>query len=242
VSALAPDLGPTEELAAVFARMSGVLLSEETVHSCLAIVAALAAETVPAAVGAGVTLLDRDGGPMTRGATEALVAEADRLQYELDEGPCLSAWRERRLVRIDDLRSEARFPRWCAAAAALGLRAVLSTPLVAGDESIGAIKVYSRVPTAFDAQAEHLLTMFAAPAATLLANIRSLENARRLSQGLRRVLRERDTVAMGKGILMRRDGIGEGQAFAALVSLARREGRSIQEVAERLVSTAGRRG
>ncbi|HUR75022.1 MAG TPA: GAF and ANTAR domain-containing protein [Sporichthya sp.] len=239
---MASDLGTAEELAAVFARMSGVLLSEETVHSCLDIVAALAAETVPGSAGAGVTLPRGAGEMATSGATDPVVAEADALQYELDEGPCLTAWRENRPVRIDDLASDTGYPRWSPLAATLGLRAVLSAPLVAGDQSIGAMKVYSRTPHAFDTRAEHLLTMFAAPGAALLANIQSLENARLLSDRLRGVLRDRDMVAMSKGILMNRDGVGEAQAFASLVSLARREGTSIQEVVERLIAAPGRRG
>lgn len=41
-----------EELSTVFARMSGLLLTEETVESALGVVAALALDTVPGSVGA----------------------------------------------------------------------------------------------------------------------------------------------------------------------------------------------
>jgi putative methionine-R-sulfoxide reductase with GAF domain len=75
------------------------------------------------------------------------------LQYELDEGPCLTAWRQREVVRVDDVTKETRWPAWTAAVTAfgIGLQSTLSVPLVVQDESLGAMKVYARDPYAFDA-------------------------------------------------------------------------------------------
>lgn len=81
--------------------MSGLLLSKETVGTALRLVTSLAAQMVPGTVGAGVTLIDDRGRPTSRGSSDEVVAEADRLQYELDEGPCLMAWRE----RVDEQRA-----------------------------------------------------------------------------------------------------------------------------------------
>jgi Arc/MetJ family transcription regulator len=147
----------TDELAAVFARMAGLLLSEETVDTALGLLSSLARETVPGSSGAGVSIID-DRRRTSSGATDARVRQADDLQYELDEGPCLAAAAERQLVGIDDLTADRRWPRWAAAAAALGLRAAMSAPMVAADMSLGAIKVYAEQPGTFDARSEQLLT------------------------------------------------------------------------------------
>lgn len=231
------ELPPAEELASVFARMSGLLLSRESVGSALDSICALAAETVPGSVGAGLTLTDDDGRRTTAGATDPLVGIADVLQYELDEGPCLSAARERVLMRIDDTTTETRWPRWCRRAAELGLRATLSAPLLARGESIGAIKVYAREPGAYDARAERLLDMFAGQAALLLANVQSAHNVRRLSGTLRGALASRDAIAMAKGLTMARDHVDEATAFARLVQIARRDGCTAAQVAERLTQS-----
>src|SRR4051812_2352857 len=90
----------SDELAGVFARMSGLLLSEETVETSLSLLSSLAQETVPGATGAGVSVMD-ERGRRSSGSTDARVREADRLQYELDEGPCLTAAVSRELVRMD---------------------------------------------------------------------------------------------------------------------------------------------
>ena len=99
----------TDELAAVFARMTGLLLSEETVAAALGLLSSLAQETVPGSTGAGVSIIDQDN-RRSSGSTDERVLQADNLQYELGEGPCLTAAAERRLIRIDDLSTDRRWP------------------------------------------------------------------------------------------------------------------------------------
>jgi GAF domain-containing protein len=231
-----------DELAAVFARMSGLLMSEETTSTAVNLVTALATEAIPGAVGAGVTLVDDRGGKTTSGASDPVVEKADSMQYELDEGPCLAAWAQRALVRVDEIGSDGRWPRWSRAVEPLGLRAALSAPLVAGDRSLGAIKVYAQQPRAFDRHAEHLLVMFAAQAAILLANVQSMESARRLSDGLKDALRSRDVIATAKGIVMAREGIAEELALAVLVASAQREHKTLRDTAHALAKSTVRRG
>jgi GAF domain-containing protein len=235
------DLPLADELSAVFARMSGLLLSEETVSTALRLVTSLAAETIPGTAGAGVTLVDDRGRKTTAAASDPLVERADSLQYELDQGPCLTAWADRMLVRVDDIATDPRWPEWSAAAAPLGLRASLSTPLVAGDVALGALKVYADAPGAYDPRAEAVLTMFAAQAAILLANVQSYQNAERVSDDLRGALRSRDVLGMAKGVLMARDGVDEETAFAMLADTAQREHKKLRDVAQALVRSAGRR-
>jgi GAF domain-containing protein len=238
---MADELSPADELAAVFARMSGLLLSEETVRSALELVTSLAVETIPGAAGAGVTLLDPEGRPTTAAASDPLVDRADAAQYELDEGPCLTAWRQRQLVRIDDTATEPRWPRWSGVARGLGLRAVLSVPLVAADSGLGAIKVYATTPGVFDARSEHLLTLFAGQAAVLLANLRTYRSAERVSEELRDALQMREVIGQAKGVLMGRNAIDDHAAFLLLVATARRENRPLRETARGIVANAAGR-
>jgi GAF domain-containing protein len=235
------ELPLADELAAVFARMSGLLLSTETVNTALELITSLAREAVPETDGAGVTLIDEHGDRVTAAATDPVVSRADGLQYALDEGPCLSAWERRTVVRVDDLTKDDRWPRWAPAATATGMRAALSAPLVAGDEALGAIKLYSRRPGVYGDRAAHLLTMFAAHGAVLLAHVRSYEDARRVSDGLRDSMHGRDVVNIAKGVLMSREGVDEGTAFLLLTQLAREQGRPVREVAGHVTATTVRR-
>jgi GAF domain-containing protein len=230
----------TDELAAVFARMSGLLLSEETVESGLGLLGSLAQETVPGSSGAGVSIID-ERQRRSSGATDDLVLRADNLQYELGEGPCLTATAERRLIRIDDLATEQRWPRWTSAARALGLSAALSAPMVAGDIALGAIKVYADRPGVLDARSEELLGLFAAQAAILVGNVQPKDRGKRLSQDMRNAFRGRDVVNMAKGVLMGRNGVDEDAAVAMLLARSEQEGTTVAEAAEAVVASSVRR-
>ncbi len=228
------------ELAAVAARMSGLLLSRETVDSVLELVVSLAGKTIAAAAGAGVTLIDDEGRPATTSASGPLVRDADTLQYQLGEGPCMAALAECSPMRIDDVTTDRRWPRWCAAAGAAGLRSVLTAPLVAEDGCHGAIKLYATTAGAFSHADERTLASFADRAATLVANARAYERASRFSEQFKHTLRDRDLVTMAKGFLMGRDGLDEDAAFDRLLSVARADGLSPAEAATGLLTPVPR--
>ena len=225
----------------MFTQMSGLLLSQETVASALHTIAMLALATLPDTAGAGVTLVDGQGRKTSAGASSALTERADALQYELDEGPCLTAWAQRTVVRVDDVVHDERWPRWGRAVEPLGVQSALSTPLVAGDMALGAIKVYGHRPGAYDTHAEQVLTLFAAQAAILVANVQTVDNARRLSDQLKEALHSRDVISTAKGVLVAKEGIDEESAFARLVAMSQRDGRKLRDVAETVVRTATQR-
>ncbi len=229
-----------DELSVVFARMSGLLLSEETVASSLDLVGALALETVPRAAGAGVSIIDEHG-RRSAGSTDRRVQQADALQYELGEGPCLAATAGRQVVRVPDLATEQRWPRWAAAAGRLGLAAAISAPLSAGERTLGALKVYATTAGELDGHTEHVVSMFAAQAAVLVANVQSLERARRTSDELRQALAGRDLISTAKGVLMARHGIGEEAALGMLLARCGDGGGTMRQVARAVVDSAVRR-
>lgn len=134
----------------------------------------LAVETIPRSVGAGVTMADR-WGIRTVAATDELVRQADALQYRFHAGPCLTAMRTRAVVRIDDIAADTRWPQWSGHAADLELSSLLSAPFTAGPTAIGAIKIYSNTPGAFDDRAARLLSLFT-DAAKVLTQLLILPN------------------------------------------------------------------
>jgi len=225
------------ELAGVLTQMGGVLLSLETVDTAVRLVTRLAAEAIPGSVGAGVTLVDARG-KQTTAATDDLVERADALQYELDAGPCLTAWRDQVVVRIDEVGNDPRWPQWSQAVGSLGVASVLSAPLLAGPDALGAVKVYARRPHAFNTHAEWLLRLFAEQAAILLANTQTLSEARQLTVHLTDALRTRDVIGQAKGILMGRGAADDAAAFAMLAQASQRSNTKLHEVARRLVASA----
>jgi GAF domain-containing protein len=225
------------DLAKALARLSAVLLSQESVDTTVGLVTRVAVTTLPGTTGAGVSLLDASG-KRTTAASDPLVEQADLLQYELDEGPCLSAWRGRVPVRIDDTEAEHRWPRWTQEAAARGIKAVLSAPMLTGDRSIGAIKVYSRQAAVYDEHSEQVLSLLAQQSAILLANAQSYEDANELASQLRTALAGRDLVGQAKGVLIAEGARDEVAAFSMLVTASQRSNMKLHEVARLLVAEA----
>ena len=225
------------ELTAVLAQMGAVVLSAETIDTTIELVTTLAAETIPATSGAGVTLVDARG-KRSLAASDPLVERADALQYQFDSGPCLTAWRDQVTVRIDDTDGETRWPQWTAAVAELDLRAMLSVPLTTSGAAIGAIKVYSGQPAAYDTPAEHVLELFARQAAILLSNTQALADARRLSAQLTEALTNRDTIGQAKGVLIAQGAANDQTAFAMLATASQRSNTKLTEVARRVITSA----
>lgn len=228
------------ELAVVFGRVRGHLLTEETVQHAVDLLAEAARDLIPGAIGAGVSLVQH-GQRTSTGATDSLVRRADELQYELSEGPCLSAWSTGRAARSDDTTAPGQaWPRWAEAAAAMSVRSCQSVPLIQGRTTIGAMKVYSTEAGAFDETTERALARFAVPAAALLSHVQTRETPQQIRSELSTALQMRDRVGMAKGILMAQLGVDDRAAFRELVSRAERARRSVVDIATELTDGVAR--
>jgi GAF domain-containing protein len=227
---------PLDELSTVIARIQGLLLTEEKVNTAVRLLAQAAKESVPGTIGAGISLLDTRGRRTSSGYTDRMVSQADAMQYECGEGPCLSAWATEEPVLVRDLTEESRWPEWRKAVAGLPVRSVVSAPLIAGKESIGALKLYAATPDTYDESSVILLQLFAAPAATLLSHIQAKEAPYRMTQGLQVSLYSRDVVNRACGVLMERLGVSHEAALHRLIKQARDENTALQQISERVLA------
>lgn len=228
-----PDLN---ELPLLFAKAQRLLLSRQKASLGVEAIASVVKDAVPGALGSGVSLMDSRGRRTSTAATDDVVTTIDELQYELGEGPCLTAWAASRIVRIDDLAAEERWPQWAAAVAGMPVRSVISAPLKYEQQTLGALKVYSATAHAFGPGHGQLLESLSVPAAVLLANMQSDEAPRRLSDQLTTALTSRGSVNYAAGMLMERHGIGTEEAMDLLLSTARDNGVSVHAAAQTILS------
>lgn len=231
-----------DEITAVFAKASRLLLTEDTVAHALKLITDAATAAVPGAIGAGVSLLGNLGQRRTAAASDASVQEADALQYELGEGPCITAWASGQSVLAGNVDADHRWPRWAPAAAALGVSSSVSSPLLAGGAALGVVKVYGRPGNPFGPRTVHLLELFAAQASLFVVHVQAREAALALSDRLRDSLGQRDTINMAKGLLMARTGDSEDGAFRQLIALSSQSRKPLVQVAAELLASAGPAG
>ncbi|MFF3228360.1 GAF domain-containing protein [Nocardia suismassiliense] len=229
-----------EQLSAAYAHASGLLWSEQAVSSALARITALAADVIPESSGSGISLLDSAGQRTTSAATDRLVEAADALQYGLEQGPCLTAWNDHLLIRVDNVARDLRWPQWASRATELGIASVLSAPLVAGGDTLGALKVYSSRPHAYTEVSEDLLRRFAELISILLMQLQTAQSAQQFSDDLKDALQSRELIAFARGILMVREQVDADRAYLRLIELADRRRMPIRAVAAEIVASTAR--
>ena len=188
---------------------------------------------------AGITMLVA-GRPRTGVFTDPTAVEIDTAQYETGHGPCLDAFHNQQIYRIDDTATEDRWPHFAAAAAEHAIKATLSLPLTGTGEPLGALNLYSRHPWAFDqptGQAQALATQ----AAIVLANAHAYHDTRELADNLNQALTSRQTIDYAIGLLMSTGGRSPDQAYQMLVRASQRQNRKLKHIAADIVASAQQR-
>ncbi len=208
-------------------------------------VAEYAVAAIPGADGAGLTLLEK-GHAATIVASTPFVAAVDAIQYDIGEGPCITAAREGRTVRSGVLGGDAQWLRFGPQVAHLGVHSVLSLPLiipdqVLGDRIVGAMNVYAHPENAFSDEAVTIGELFAAPAAIAVLNAQVLSQAKRLAHQLQAALTSRAVIDQALGILMSRTGSTADEAFDRLRERSQADNVKLRDVAQRVVDEAVRR-
>jgi hypothetical protein len=209
------------------------------IDGALRLVIELAKSNVMGADGVSVSLL-RHGRITTVAASDQTIADMDADQYATGEGPCLDASNQGHWFHAESLDTETRWPAFTPQARRLGINAIMSTPLTAFDNPIGALNIYSRTPYAFDVEAQKTAAGFAHKASVILsgagAGVTDAQDARRFHGALE----SREIIAMAKGILMERLGVDADDAFDVLVRLSCYSGLPLRTRAHEMVISARR--
>jgi GAF domain-containing protein len=216
-----------------FGALSQFFVSDGTLGDTLTRVAELACEAGPADM-AGLTMLV-EGHARTGVFTDPEAVEIDEEQYRTGRGPCLEAFRTGRVFRIDSTGEDSRWPEFARAAAAHGIHSTLSLPISARGESLGALNMYARAPSAFDDDSAVRLEVFARHSAIVLVNAQAYWDARTLNENLDQAMRTRSTIEQAKGIVMAQGGRTADEAFQLLVRASQRENRKLRDLAAEIV-------
>jgi hypothetical protein len=115
-----------------------------------------------------------------------------------------------------------------------GISSSLSLPLLALDEAVGALNLYSRDHAGF-ASSEAVGEVFAARAAVTMANAAAYYRATELVGHLSLALDHRDVIAQAKGILMAKEGVSSDEAFDILRRASQRANRKLYDIATEII-------
>jgi diguanylate cyclase (GGDEF)-like protein len=174
-----------DKLAEVLSDFARTLLTDFSIERILDRLVGRIVEILPVTA-AGVTLIADGVSPHQIAASDRFALEFERLQTELDDGPCLETYRSGEAVLIADLRQDARFPRFGPAAVAVGLAAVFTFPLRHPEGRLGALDLYRTEPAGLSAEDMDVAQTLADVAAAYLLNAWSHQSARDAVEQLRR--------------------------------------------------------
>ena len=224
------------EVAHDLRRVSPIPADDDAVDGALRLVVALARATVGGADGVSVSLR-RHGRLATVAASDQTISATDADQYATGEGPCVDASVEGRWFHAESLAHETRWPPFTPRAQALGINAILSSPLLVRDRPAGALNIYSRSETAFAAKDQELASVFATEASIILTDAGVDVTDDQRSSQLGEALRTRQIIAQAQGVIMEREAISEDNAYSLLRNFSRRSGRPLRERAEDVVAS-----
>lgn len=189
------------------------------------------AELVPGADAVSLTIRARGHQHRTLASSADLAAQADALQYQLDEGPCLDATEHEHWVRIGDVTADSRWPRWGPRAGDLGIGSLLSVQLLDEGQPQGALNIYSLATGSFvETDTVDVALVYAVHAAHALS-------AARLVTNLQTAVSSRHTIGMAQGILMERFGLDQPKSFELLRRLSEQNEMKLRDVAAHVVAT-----
>lgn len=223
-----------QALAGAFAQIARDLQTEATPEQAGTRIVAAAVQTVPGCHHAGVSLVYRYGRIETTAASDDVAAAVDAIQYELRQGPCLETIRDHESYLISDLATESRWPSFSRRAAEeIGIRSMLSLRLFVGDDTLGALNLYSREVDAFDEDGRAIGAILAAHAAVAMSTARDRQRA----EHLERAVESNREIGMAMGVVMANGLQTPEQAFEMLRRASQQLNVKLREVASAVVET-----
>jgi transcriptional regulator with GAF, ATPase, and Fis domain len=217
-------------LAQQFGELARTLQTFEDADQTLDEVVHSAVRLIPGADDGSISVVTRRQQVTSRHPSSDLPRLVDALQEEVGEGPCLDAMFEQQTVRVSDMASEERWPRFASRAAEIGAKSMLSFQLYVEGDNMGALNLYGRQAGGFDDESEQVGLLFASHAAVAFADAQQID---RLREGMA----TRDLIGQAKGILMERYKVTADQAFRMLVKASNDINRPLRSVAEALATT-----
>jgi hypothetical protein len=188
---------------------------------------------------AGVVLADPRGELRVAAWSNDAAGLLELFQIQNDQGPCLDCFRTGQPITAADLAGPGQqWPRFAAAAARSGFRAVEALPMRLRDQVVGALNLFWAAPGPFD-RAELRIGQALADVATIgLLHERNVRRSETIAEQLQAALNSRVVIEQAKGKLAERRGLDMDQAFILLRDYARNSNQRLTDVARNFVTDA----
>jgi hypothetical protein len=221
----------------VFTTLAGLVRDGSTTDEMYSAICVAATLTVPGCDHASL-MISRDGTRRTVAASDAVARQIDKLELALGSGPCVEAIETSRAQIQSDLTAVGRWPALTERVVAeTPVRGAISVRLPVDRANVGALNLFSDVPSAFDSTSivhAVVLGAFATVATTAAAHSEDAAN-------LRRGLNSNRAIGKAMGILMALHDISDDAAFDVLRRTSQASNVKLTEVAADVILKNGQR-
>jgi GAF domain-containing protein len=186
--------------------------------------------------GAGLMLADERGQLRWATASDQPTQIIEEGQERLGQGPCVNAFAEHAPMAMRDATKEPHWGKITDVVTGQEMRAGLSVPVQLEGGPIGTLDLYSAKPRDWDQAEISAAQVYAALAATLLAQAAAAQVRGRLAEQLQVALEHRTRIERAKGMLRVQEGIDDAAAFERLRSVARSSRRPLIEVVDEVLA------
>jgi GAF domain-containing protein len=196
--------------------------------------ARMAVEHMDAQVSCGLSAY-KEGGTVTIASSDDVAAELERGQDAAGEGPRTEAMSTGHAVHVTDAALLDKWPAWWDLALSRGVRQCLSLPMIAKDETVGAVTLYASTDAPFSVDDRRGAELFAGYATgALMIAIRLAEMAE-LTGHLETALESRAVIDQAKGIIMAEQHCAADEAFMILRKASQNQNLPLRHLAAQLV-------
>lgn len=226
----------TPDQSAVLAMLSQVAQSlgaaDKSRDDTLTMITEATKNTIPGADAVSISVKAADKRFETLAPTDQLALDADRLQYELGEGPCVDAVSGEPVIRSGRVQDDHRWPAYGPRASAdFAVGSQVAFRMFSDARIHGGLNIYSLSAGQFDEADIALAELFAHNAAVAMghaAKVKQLDEA----------LATRKIIGEALGLIMERYDVDESRAFQFLARMSQTSNIKLRVVAEEIVTSA----
>lgn len=222
------------------AELQGLLLESPDLKCFLSRLTKVAAQEMArrGSVYCSVTLF-RERRSATVAFSEDFAESLDELQYASGDGPCVTALRIGRVIEVQDLLHEERWPSYRRGAVEAGIRSVLAVPIVLGPGAQAALNCYAGEAGVFGDEVRASAEAFADLASSSLQLAVRIETETNRSSDLAAALESRTAINLAAGVIMAQSGCSQQEAVDILRRASVSRNVKLREVASQILARFG---
>ena len=222
------------DVAAALVDFAAALPTYRTAKDVLSAVADFCTELVPVD-GVGVLLVE-EGNLIVATANSEEGAIIERLEADLEEGPCTECLRIGQQVVASDLRSVVdRYPRFVPRALEAGVAGIHALPMSGPGQVVGALDMMTREPRELSQSQVAVAQMIADVGMAYLYAVQLHRGSAELAEQLQQALDSRIPIEQAKGMLAERHDEDLRSAFERIRRHARSSQQKVHRVAEQII-------